>query len=100
QLGQVTLFYRGLWLLNIFFNLLHFAIWFVCLWLLLQYQWPHALGLAIVFWVVMTFLPLRMVLDRTKQIAQERAGVTVTHITPQPAAKRPAWDVIPSAGCA
>src|SRR5262249_33936496 len=44
ELGQVTLSSFGMWLLNIFLNLLHFGVWFVCLWLLLKFQWPHALG--------------------------------------------------------
>jgi hypothetical protein len=45
----------GLWV-SLLLNVLHFVVWFVCLWLLLRYNWPHALGLAAVFWLVMTFV--------------------------------------------
>ncbi len=37
-------------------NVLHFAAWFAVLWLLLRFQWPHALGLAVALWLVMTFV--------------------------------------------
>jgi hypothetical protein len=45
----------GSWL-RVLLNGLHFAVWFVCLWLLLRFQWPHALGLAVALWLVMTFV--------------------------------------------
>ncbi|HEV3144004.1 MAG TPA: hypothetical protein VGZ47_08990 [Gemmataceae bacterium] len=35
-------------------NIVHFAVWFVVLWLLLHFQWPHALGFAFVCWLAMT----------------------------------------------
>jgi len=41
---------------RVLLNLLHFVVWFVCLWLLLRFQWPHALGLAAALWLVMTFV--------------------------------------------
>jgi hypothetical protein len=37
-------------------NVLHFVLWFDVLWLLLRFQWPHALGLAAALWLVMTFV--------------------------------------------
>jgi hypothetical protein len=45
----------GSWF-RVLLNVLHFGVWFVVLWLLLRFQWPHALGLAAVLWLVMTFL--------------------------------------------
>jgi len=39
---------------TIVLNLFHFAVWFLVLWLLLHFQWPHALGFAAVCWLVMT----------------------------------------------
>jgi hypothetical protein len=56
-------------LMNIFLNLLHFILWFVCLWLLVRFQWAHALGLAVVMWVVMTVAVLPMMLEQAGQRA-------------------------------
>ncbi len=41
---------------RVLLNVLHFAVWFAALWLLLRFQWPHALGLAVALWLVMTFV--------------------------------------------
>lgn len=73
QMGRVSAFHRGLWLLNIFLNLLHFGLWFACLWLLLRFQWLHALGLTVVLWLVMTLVPLAMLLDQTQEAAKPKA---------------------------
>jgi hypothetical protein len=91
QLGQVTIFLYGRWLLNIFFNVLLFGLWFVCLWLILRFQWPHAFGLAVAFWVAMTLFLLPMLLDRTRDVAKQRAAST-----PAPAAS----SISSFAGCA
>jgi hypothetical protein len=61
----------GLWLVNVFLNLFHFGLWFVCLWLLLRFQWGHAFGLAIVMWLVMTVFAVPMMLVQTGDAAQE-----------------------------
>jgi hypothetical protein len=75
QLGQVSMFLWGRWFLNILFNLVHFALWFACLWLLLRFQWPHALGLAVILWAAMTLLTLPMLLDRVRERAREAGPV-------------------------
>jgi hypothetical protein len=94
QLGQVSLFRWGVWFLNIVLNVAHLALWFVCLWLLLRFQWTHALGLAVVAWVVVTLLLLPMLLDRTRDVAKER-------VNPTPRAARMEVPVlIPNAICA
>lgn len=62
QIGQVSESAWGTFVLSFVVNLLHLAVWFVCLWLLLRYQWAHALGLALVFWFVMTLFVVPMVL--------------------------------------
>jgi hypothetical protein len=41
---------------RVLLNVLHFAVWFVCLWLLLRFQWSHALVGAAALWLVMTFV--------------------------------------------
>src|SRR5262249_13966928 len=38
---------------NLVLNFLHLVVWFVVLWLLLRFQWPHALGLAVCLWLAM-----------------------------------------------
>jgi hypothetical protein len=40
----------------LFLNALHFAVWFLTIWLLLRFQWSHALGLAAAIWLAMTML--------------------------------------------
>jgi hypothetical protein len=96
--GRVSIFNRGRWFLNILFNLGHFALWFLCLWLLLQFQWPHALGLAVVLWAVMTLVALPMLFDQMRKLAHEK-------VLPKPAATqamgeevRPRWEGQTSAG--
>lgn len=72
SLGRVSSFRWGRFVMNIFFNALHFGLWFVVLWLVLRFQWPHALGLAVVCWVVMTLAVLPMLFDRTREVARPR----------------------------
>jgi hypothetical protein len=54
--GRVTSPQTGLLLGNLLWNLLHVVVWFVCLWLLLEYHWTHALGLAVVFWLAVSLM--------------------------------------------
>jgi hypothetical protein len=60
----------GLFWANVLLNLLHFGLWFGCLWLLLRFQWPHALGLAAAMWLVMTLTVVPMLLARTREEAR------------------------------
>ena len=85
-LGPVSLFHRGRWLLNIVFNALHFGLWFIVLWLLLRFQWPHALGLAVVAWAIMTLAVLPMLFDRTRDLARPK---------PPPSANTGIWRAEP-----
>jgi hypothetical protein len=72
--GKVTTHRTGLLLGNLFLNLvLHPAVWFVSFWLLLRFQWPHALGLAAVCWLAMTLIVLPPLLDKTEKVARERS---------------------------
>ena len=54
--GRITTPRGGGSFVRVLLNVLHFAVWFICLWLLLRFQWPHALGLAAALWLVMTFV--------------------------------------------
>src|SRR5262249_17941160 len=73
QPGQISVFRWGLYFANLLLNIFHFALWFLCLWLLLRFQWTHALFGAVIFWVVMTILVVPMVLEKTQRVAQQKA---------------------------
>jgi hypothetical protein len=72
--GQPEAFRTGLWLVNLLLNFGHFALWFLCLWLVLRFQWGHALGLAFVLWLVMTILVVPMMLADAGKAAEEGRG--------------------------
>jgi hypothetical protein len=72
RLGQLSVPKRGLVFANILLNLGHLLVWFAVLWLVLRFQWSHALGLAVVFWLIMTFTILHLILLRTEEAGRER----------------------------
>jgi hypothetical protein len=72
SLGEVNVTRKGRLLGNLLLNALHLGVWFLCLWLLLRYQWPHALGLAVVLWGVLMLFGVPPLLDRAEQLARER----------------------------
>jgi hypothetical protein len=72
QLGYVSVSHPSLLVANLVLNALHLAVWFVCLWLLLRFQWSHALGQAIVCWLAVTFLVLPGLLDRAEEVHKTR----------------------------
>jgi hypothetical protein len=47
--------------------------WFLAFWLLLRFQWAHALGQALVLWAVMLMFVMPPVLSRAEEVAKERA---------------------------
>jgi len=62
--GMPEAFRWSRFLVNIFLNFLHLGLWFVCLWVFVRFQWSHALGLAIIMWLVMTLAVLPMVFEQ------------------------------------
>jgi hypothetical protein len=82
--GLPSKFRIGRFILNILFNLAHFLGWFVCLWLLLRFQWPHALGFAIVMWLVMTLVVLPMILGYAGQVSESRRAPATHTVTQLP----------------
>jgi hypothetical protein len=76
QLGRLEIPRRGLLFANLGLNLLHLGVWFLVLWLLLRFQWTHALGLAFVFWLLMTLTILQMVLARAEELGRQRPATT------------------------
>lgn len=69
-LGQVSI-HRSSWLmLNFVLNLLHLGVWFIVIWLLLQFQWPHALLQAVGIWLVMTLFVVPGILNQAEVAAE------------------------------
>jgi hypothetical protein len=74
--GRPRAFRWGLFLMNLILNAAHFLLWWVCLWLILRFQWAHALGLAFVLWLLFTFSLLPMLLGQAAEVAENRAATT------------------------
>jgi len=53
-------------------NSLFLVVWFLCFWLVLQFQWAHALGQAFVCWLLMTLLVMPGLLNRVEDLHKER----------------------------
>jgi hypothetical protein len=88
-LGQVSVFHFGWLVMNLVLNFVLLAVWWVALWLLLRFQWSHALGLAVVFWGVMLLFVLPPVLTYAENVARQRATArSVAHVGVNPT---PGW---------
>jgi hypothetical protein len=59
-------------------TLVHLGLWFLCLWLLLRFQWSHALGLAIVLWVVLTLTVMPMLFGKAENLAKEKPAAAAS----------------------
>ncbi|MGH7174471.1 MAG: hypothetical protein ACRELG_29745, partial [Gemmataceae bacterium] len=70
-IGQITIYHVGWLLLTLILNFGFLIVWFVCLWLLLRFQWPHALGLAFVAWLISLFV-LPMILSQAEKVRKDR----------------------------
>lgn len=73
SIGRLSTTRWGLIFGYLLLNLLHFMAWFLALWLLMQFQWSHAFGFAIILWLVMTFTIMPMLLGRTERVARDRS---------------------------
>jgi hypothetical protein len=69
--GQITIFHFGWVVIGLFLNFGFLLVWFLSLWLLLEFQWPHALGLAFVAWLISLFI-LPMILTQAEKVRKER----------------------------
>jgi hypothetical protein len=68
---------------NLLLNLFHLGLWFACLWVLLRFQWPHALGLAVPLWLVVSLTVLPILLTQARSLAgpaprQKTAALSLT----------------------
>jgi len=57
----------GRLLANLTLNALHLVFWFLVLWLLMRFQWPHALGFAVCLWGLCTLMILPILIDAAAQ---------------------------------
>jgi hypothetical protein len=70
--GELSVARYGPLFVMLFLNGFHFLLWFLGLWLLLRFQWLHALGLALVLWVATTGTLVQLLLSRTQELAESR----------------------------
>jgi hypothetical protein len=63
-IGEISTTKYGLLFGNLLLNLAHLLVWFLCLWLLMDFQWPHALGLAAGLWLAFALIVWPVVRDR------------------------------------
>jgi hypothetical protein len=73
SIGRITTTRSGLVLGYLFLNLVHLGVWFAALWLILRFQWGHALGFGVVLWLMMSLTIMPMLLGRVEKVAQQRA---------------------------
>jgi hypothetical protein len=83
NMGRVYTFRWGRLFTYVFLNGVLLAVWFAGLWLLLRFQWSHALGLAVVIWGATIVLLIPLLLAR------------VEDNLPKPAAPRVALELRP-----
>jgi hypothetical protein len=76
--GQITVFRSDRFILNILLTVLHLGAWFACLWLLVRFQWSHALGLAVVLWLVAWLALFPPLLSLTRQAVHQRSPTSPT----------------------
>lgn len=63
-IGGISTTRYGLLFGNLLLNLAHLLVWFLCLWLLMEFHWPHALGLALALWLAFAMLVWPVVRER------------------------------------
>jgi len=72
SIGHLSQPRTGLFFGYFLLNALHFAVWFAALWLILRFQWTHALGITAVFWLVMTLLVVPMLITQVEDVARNK----------------------------
>ena len=59
-------------LIFLFLHALHFTLWFACLWLLMRFQWGHALTGAFVLTIVCALILLPMLIGHATDVSRAR----------------------------
>lgn len=67
---QITIYHYSWLITGLLLNFSFLVVWFLCFWLLLRFQWSHALGLAFVAWLISLFV-LPMVLTQAEKVRKE-----------------------------
>ena len=67
-IGQLHTMRYGRLIVNLVWNLLHLAAWFACFWLILEFQWPHAVLLAAVMWLVTVVIVWPVLQERLRAV--------------------------------
>jgi hypothetical protein len=83
-IGTIIIERWDLVLANLCMNGLHLAFWFAVLWLLLRFQWGHAFGLALVFWLITTLTIAPMLFNRAEKAANKNTAGTTTMLMYSP----------------
>lgn len=83
-LGTVSSFRWGLFLGNILLNVFQFVLWFACLWLLLRFQWTHALFLTAILWAAMTWWIIPMLLGQVMRVKKGPEAPEALHMPAPP----------------
>lgn len=78
QMGKAISYRKGRWVFNVFLNVVQLVIWFLALWLLLRFQWPHALLGGAVCWLVVTLAVLPFMIDKARDSSPKRATPKTT----------------------
>lgn len=79
RIGRVSVQRTGLVAAYLLVNVFHLVLWFICLWLLLRYQWGHALLMAAGFWLFMTLWVVPQVLRKSEQAAPPKPPMASLH---------------------
>jgi hypothetical protein len=75
SLGRLTIFKGSLLLFNnVLLNVLLLAACFLGLWLLARFQWPHALGQAVILWLVLLLFVVPPVMTRVEAATATAPG--------------------------
>jgi hypothetical protein len=70
--GIPVKFFYGRLIWNLIFNFGHLFGWFIVLWVVLRFQWLHALGLGFVMWLMFTIIIVPMLLGYAGEVAASR----------------------------
>jgi hypothetical protein len=78
RLGRLETFSFGLFMGDLLLNVLFFAACFLSIWLLVRFQWLHALGHAVVLTLMVWLFALPPILDYAKAVAEKKAATSTT----------------------
>jgi hypothetical protein len=72
-IGTLPVSHWGASLAKLLLTLIHLGLWFACLWLLLHFQWGHALGLAVVLWLTLSLTVLPIIFTKAEETAKRHS---------------------------